>query len=656
MSNSNYKLVSSKGKKSRVAAPAPAQRKPDKRKTAAKPAVILTLFIALIAAAIVALGMYVSNLDTIYPNVWAGGTDLSGMTIEEARETLIGKGYESNADDVFATLLFPDGSSFTLSGIEAGFSQDAHSAALAAYEYGRDGSFFGNEIAFIKAYLTRTDMHDVSLTGFNESYVRETATIHAQLFNNTLMDDAYQINENNIVIIKGITFSPADESAVLELAKATLVQAMAEKSHLTVEYVPGEASPKEIDLLMLLHSVYREPVSAVYDPATFSATQSAMGVSFDLDEARAMLNRAGMGERVVIPLISVEPEVSTQDIESLLFRDVLAETTTYVAGTANRLNNVMLSSSFIDGTMLNPDDVFSFNRIVGERTAQRGFKEAGAYVGITQVQEIGGGICQTSSTIYYNVLKADLQVLERLPHNMTIGYLPLGGDATINWGTIDLRFRNSTDYPIKIEIEMVDRNLTVRFIGTKLDDNYMKITYTLISTTPVERIEREDESIPEGETKVFSEGSTGYVVDTYKNLYDANDNLISTTLVDRSTYSVQHRVILVPPEQPDGEEEETEEPDGRPEEPGDAPEEPTEEPIGEPGDTPEEPGAPIDEPGAPIEDPYGQLPESGETDLQNIGQAQPQVQPQEQLQVPPEAPPQAPPGEQIQEEPSFSNP
>ena len=560
---------------------------------AKKAAIIVSAVIVVLAAAFFSLGFYVRGLDTIFPNVWADGVDLSGMTFEEARQMLVDMGYESDADGVSATIVFPDDSSFSVFGDAAGLSLNAEEAAQAAFEYGRDGSFFENKLTFIRSLFTDTELSDVSTAKFDEEYVRDAAEAHVKTFNDKLISDAVDINDDAIIIVKGITFSPADENAVHVLAVATLMKAMAEKAHLTAEYDPEVTVAQEIDLHTLYNSISVEAISAVYDPDTFSATESYPGVSFDMDAARIKIDSAGMGERVVIPLIAIEPEITTEDIESKLFRDVLAETTTSTAGSSsNRINNIVLSSSAINGKQMNPGDMFSFNEVVGQRTAERGYLPAGAYVGELVVQETGGGICQTSSTLYYSVLKADLDVVERRPHTMTVGYLPFGGDATIDWGNIDFKFKNSTEYPIRIETEMSEnnRNVTMRLIGTKQDDNYIQLEHIIMSSTPVEIVMREDESILPGETKVLTEGSTGYVVDTFKHLFDSDDNLISTTQVGRSVYFVQNRIILIPPESEEDPDdpEDLEDPDD-PEDPGD--------PAG-PGDT-EDPDGSTDP-----EDPY----------------------------------------------------
>ncbi|HBD85810.1 MAG TPA: hypothetical protein DC001_00105, partial [Clostridiales bacterium] len=111
---------------------------------------------------------------------------------------------------------------------------------------------------------------------------------------------------------------------------------------------------------------------------------------------------ADYGDTVMIPLTVTEPELTTEKLASMLFSDVLGTATTSLTGSSlNRITNITLSAGIINGTVLNPGETFSYNEAVGQRTAERGFKEAGAYSGGQVVQELGGGICQVSSTLYY---------------------------------------------------------------------------------------------------------------------------------------------------------------------------------------------------------------------------------------------------------------
>ena len=461
---------------------------------------------------------------SVTPESTTKDVEPSALPHEEATQLLASVSSESYLKNVSATVTFPDGGSFTIFAEKAGFSTDI------------DGT------------VAAVGLSDAGNKNFNDNYVREIVAKNTKRFNDALVEEACDINNDRIVIIKGSSIEPADEADVYNLTLATLYRAIDEQAHLTAEFQPNASKIRELDLMMLYESTFIEPLSAVYDSETNSITEDVTGVSFNRIDAQIMMDQAAAGTKVVIPFVFTAPEVTTKQLEKMLFRDVLAERTTIISGTSNRLNNVELSAAAVDGTILAPGDIFSFNGIVGERTAERGYLEAGAYVNNETVQEIGGGICQTSSTIYDCVLHSDLEVIERLNHMFTVAYLPLGNDATINWGTVDLKFRNSTDYPIRIETEIDGRNLTVKLIGTRLDDDYIEIGFELISTTSFETVRQEDESVPQGSTITKSDGHVGYVVDTYKYLYDKDGNLISETLVGRSTYRAQNRVILIPPE------------------------------------------------------------------------------------------------------------
>ena len=480
--------------------------------------------VLIIIAAVVLAGTILLIPHAISPNTPVEEIESPEITHEDVVQPLVNVSYENNSIDASATITFPDGSSFKITADEAGFLTDTDGAIAAV------------------------GLSDAINTEFNKEYVREVVTTYTGRFNDTLVDEAYNILRDSIIITKGSYIEPADVDEVFALTVETLYWAIEERAHLTADVTSNMSSLKELDLTTLFERVFIEPVSAFYDSQTHAVAEEVMGVSFDMTGAQIMMDQAEAGTKVVIPLIFTMPEVTSRQLGRLLFRDILAERTTIISGTNNRLNNVQLSTATVNGTILAPGEEFSFNRIVGQRTAERGYLEAGAYVNNETIMETGGGICQTSSTIYDCVLHADLAVIERWNHMFTVGYLPLGNDATINWGTADLKFINNTEYPIRIEAIAVGRSLTVKLIGTKLDDNYIKIDYKLISSTPYSTIRQEDESVPQGTTVNKSDGHTGYVVDTYKYLYDKDDNLISETLVDRSVYVVQNRVILIPPE------------------------------------------------------------------------------------------------------------
>lgn len=506
--------------------------------------IIAGAVIVVLAAGVAAAGFYVNKLDTIYPNVTIGGVDLSGMTVDEAKIALADAGYEQDASNIAVTVNFPDGQSMTITGAESGIRLVAEEAAKAAYEYGRNGSFLGDEFSYIKSLFTMNNMDRDG--AINEEYVQSIVSDYTKSFNENLMDTAYKITDDSITITKGGSAALADADAVYELVISGLSESVTKNSPVTVDYTIGTDGGQDIDLQSIYDSIYTEPVDSIYDTETNQVTQSVTGISFDIDAAQKAIDAAQTGATVTIPLIKKEPTVSTEQLQSIIFRDILSEKATYVAGTSNRVHNVTLAAAAMNGKILNPGDTFSYNETLGQRTTEKGYLEAGAYVGGKTVQEIGGGICQGSSTLYYCVLYADLEVVERSNHMFSVAYLPLGTDATVNWGTVDFKFKNNTDYPIKIEAFMQDGKLNVKLYGTKVNDNYVKIESIKISTTEIKAVQKEDPTIAPGTTKVDQDGHTGYVVDVYKYIYDKDGNELSKTYLRRNTYRMQEKIILVP--------------------------------------------------------------------------------------------------------------
>ena len=211
-----------------------------------------------------------------------------------------------------------------------------------------------------------------------------------------------------------------------------------------------------------------------------------------------------------------------------------------------------LSASTINGYVLNCGEVFSYNGTVGQRTAARGYQAAPAYVKGETVDEIGGGICQTSSTLYLACLRSNLEIVQRYAHRYAPSYITWGLDATVSWGGPDYQFANDTNYPIKIVTSYSGGYLTVSVYGTKVDSTTVKMTTEKLSDTPYETIYEDDPTLAPGTEKVKTTPYTGHKVRSYRNLYDGNGNLISSTLEAVSDYKSRNKVILRGPALPTG--------------------------------------------------------------------------------------------------------
>ena len=137
--------------------------------------------------------------------------------------------------------------------------------------------------------------------------------------------------------------------------------------------------------------------------------------------------------------------------------------TTKTTSDSNRNTNIRLACEAINGTALMPGETFSFNQTTGQRTTSKGYRSAGAIAAGQSIEEVGGGICQVSSTLFNAVARADLQIVERSPHAWPSTYVGKGEDATVNWPNLDFKFKNNTDAPIFVITYYKDRQMSKFF-------------------------------------------------------------------------------------------------------------------------------------------------------------------------------------------------
>ena len=223
--------------------------------------------------------------------------------------------------------------------------------------------------------------------------------------------------------------------------------------------------------------VYRdvnvEPQDAHFDEA-WNVVPEVVGCSFEVSAAEKLWREARPGTRIEIPLELFEPEVKAADLEGLLYRDRLCfMTTNYWDSDSDRIGNIHLAADCLNGIVILPGEVFSYNNAVGERTEERGYRWAGAYADGEVTTEIGGGICQVSSTLYCAAMYAQMTTTMRQNHWFPVSYLSMGYDATVSWGGPDYRFKNTRDYPVKLNVYYDDHSVTIEFWGTNVDGSHV---------------------------------------------------------------------------------------------------------------------------------------------------------------------------------------
>ncbi len=188
----------------------------------------------------------------------------------------------------------------------------------------------------------------------------------------------------------------------------------------------------------------------------------AESLDLTIDTGDWLKSRAPLS--LTAPTRAAAPRIGEKELKPITAR--LASYSTGLGGSSrNRVHNVSLACAAIDGTVLLPGDVFSYNDVVGPRVPSAGFKEAPVIIRGELQPGLGGGICQVSSTLYNAILLADLQIVRRSHHAFPVHYLPAGQDATVVDGAIDFRFKNSLKYPVAIDAKATRGRVTFHVYG-----------------------------------------------------------------------------------------------------------------------------------------------------------------------------------------------
>ncbi|MBR2716156.1 MAG: VanW family protein, partial [Oscillospiraceae bacterium] len=432
------------------------------------PLILVLAAAALVLGSALSSANAVSRLDTIFPNVRINGVDVGGLTPAQAYEKLTASG-KAPYQDAAVTVRFSETSTLTVKAEELGLTADPASAVEEAYAYGRSGSLFKDIRAYRAAQRQPVDIAWAANAQINETALREKIAGAMADLEAEEVGGSMDIGEDGVKLVKSRGALDVDaEDLIAKVRQAFLDQNYAE---ISIEPKPGEGELTEEEALELLRGVYDqihvEMKNAEYDAAAGTVKDAVRGVSFDMENALSLWNAAKPGETIFIPFEFTEPEISGEDLVGNLYADLLAEKSTSLYGSSYaRINNVTLTAQAMDGTVVNPGATFDYNTCLGQRTAARGYQEAGAYSGGKHVTEIGGGICQGSSTLYYCALYSNLKITVRDCHYFTVNYLPLGYDATVSWGGPDFRFVNSRSMPIKIRAWVSGGYLTVQIWGT----------------------------------------------------------------------------------------------------------------------------------------------------------------------------------------------
>ena len=309
-----------------------------------------------------------------------------------------------------------------------------------------------------------------------------------------------------------------------------------------------------------LDSYNREPVEAQVtgfdtESLTFIIEDSADGYSVDIDKAVedtvAAIENKKYDETIAVNAEVTQPENSAEFLRGYLCK--VSSTTSTTTSSSNRNTNISLICQRINGLVLQPGESWDFNKYIGERTPEAGFKEAaGIYNGALR-QEYGGGICQANAMIFHSVVKADLQVDERNPHTWPSDYVEVGTDATVTWGGANFRFTNNSGYPMAFHAYYANQKVTVEIYGRPLPDGMtIKFVGEQNSRTAAKVEYIADSSLEVGKTETERSGHDAITASSYKIYYDKDGKEIKREKAYSSSYPMITKKVRVGTLAPDG--------------------------------------------------------------------------------------------------------
>lgn len=440
------------------------------RRKSAIGSVIFILVIGLLVGGFLVTAKTINNSPTTMPNLYAGHISIGNMTDFEVEQQLAMNGWDERAE-IPLTVTIPGGLSFTVDPVAAGVVLPAEQVMQRAMEYGRTGNMFTTMFNYLQSLFKPLDINDAN-TVTDTDYIQQQIDQAQQHLTEHVGTEPYTLDYDagELRAVKGAGNLELEPVGLL----GSIVSAL-QNGQKQIDYQIVKAEPPMPDFNALHQQIYAEVKDAKYsDDGRYDVLDDTVGCDFDVNQAVSVWNETPIGEAAVIPLKVTKPNVTGEELRSRLYNDVLGEMTTYFPNsTDERINNVALCASKVDGTVLYNGDVFSYNNIVGERTEAAGFKPAAAYSSGEVVEELGGGACQVSSTIYCATLYACMETVERTCHQFEVAYMDqLGLDATVSWPEPDFKFRNNKQYPIRIDVkcDTEARSITAKIMGTKEND------------------------------------------------------------------------------------------------------------------------------------------------------------------------------------------
>ena len=458
----------------------------------------------------------------IVSDVSVGGVEIGGLTKGEAKKALqaaFGEQFSQKTMEInfseAGTVLeklnirYP-ANSLLISPEESHAKLDAAAAVKAAYALGRT-DLDGSRTMSLLPYL-----------GLDEAAIRSVADSYAQQLAQLYRDSSYTVQGTAPDVTNYDESTPCQTVTLFRGYPGIEIDADALYAEILEGYNTGSFAvsyqgtvsakkPVSPDLDGLWEQTRLAPEDPSVDLTSYQVIPGVHGYEFNLAEARQQFQNLAYGESALISLHYTNPEIADEDA---YFQDVLGHCETPHGDNENRNGNLRKACELLDGLVLQPGQELSYNEALGPRTKELGWLPAPAYSGTKLVDSPGGGICQVSSTLYLASVYSELTIVERHNHGYPVSYIPLGMDATVSWGFADLKIRNDSPLPVKIQAEESDGYVRISILGTETRDYNVEMSYTVggrYVRTYMSKIDKETGEVISKEPYALS----GYMDDIY---------------------------------------------------------------------------------------------------------------------------------------------
>ncbi len=507
---------------------------------------VLIILAVLLAGTAMILGSSVTNGTTNIRNVYVGELNVGGLTPEETRDLLIQQGWKDRAETPLVVTTY-GGLSFEVDPIRSGMVATVDSAVDAAFRVGHDRDMFTNLYTAALALVQPVDVNAVDRVADN-AYLDACVAECLTRLGASLGDEEYVVDAQagEMELVKGWGQLTVDATDM----RSAIIEALARGDReLSYRKLARELNAPDFDAIHT--ELEREPADAYYtDDGSFNVVDEIVGCKFDVSEAKRLWEQAEPAETVKVPIEIQWPAVTGEQLRGQLYHDLLgACLTKFPNSGANRRSNLNLCASKLDGHIIYPGETFSYNETIGRRTEEAGFLPAPAYVDGDVKDEIGGGACQISSTLYASTLFAFRETLDRSCHVFPVNYMQAGTDATVTipeaGKSIDFKFRNNKSFPVMIKtfFNNEESTINIEIWGTLEQADYMPVEFDNTYSWIYDYDRFIDPAYPDREgytIKLFVEYlggfeddfSSGYRTLTHRQVIDSDGNIIQDEIVN----------------------------------------------------------------------------------------------------------------------------